>query len=159
MERVLSIVHAPLPYERCPTQAALDLLGKPWCLAILTDVVYWRLDRFGELLAANPALPRRTLSVRLRELVAAGVLHKEGSTTATRYALTARGRDVVPIVHALMRFGMKHRPELVFRDRRARNLDDLLPERNAQVAASLPKIKAALTRRGQPPARRKKRAS
>jgi DNA-binding HxlR family transcriptional regulator len=85
------------PLECCPDlRAAFDLLGKRWT-ALILDVLAARPARFSEIHRAIPGLSDRLLAERLRELVAAGVVCKSGGPTArAAYALTDRGRRLLP---------------------------------------------------------------
>jgi len=82
---------------------AADLLERRWTIS----VVYASFEgaaRFNEYKQACGAIPPRTLTDRLRELEAAGVLEKQvvpASPPYYEYRLTERGRRLAPVIDAL----------------------------------------------------------
>ena len=88
---------------------ALSLVGERWTMLILRES-FFGVRRYGQL-ARNRGIPRPTLSLRLRKLVAAGLLDRVlYSTDPERheYRLTQAGRDLFPAVIALMRWADSH---------------------------------------------------
>ncbi|MFI8519883.1 winged helix-turn-helix transcriptional regulator [Streptomyces sp. NPDC085481] len=97
--------------ENCPVRRALDLVGEKWSLLILRDAFNGvrRYDEFRRHLGLSEAV----LADRLRKLVAAGVLRVEpyrepGARTRSEYRLTAKGRDLWPVLLALKQWGDTH---------------------------------------------------
>ena len=84
------------------------VFGHKWALAILQDVAFSGLTRFGEIQRSNPGLTPRVLSRRLAELCEQGILRKEGSRQQARYQLTSKGEDAAFILLALLRYGVRH---------------------------------------------------
>jgi DNA-binding HxlR family transcriptional regulator len=92
-----------------PVGRALELVGERWTLLILREA-FFGVRRFGQL-ARNLNIPRPTLSLRLRSLVAAGLLERVLYARAPdrhEYRLTDAGRDLFPAIVALMRWGDRH---------------------------------------------------
>jgi DNA-binding HxlR family transcriptional regulator len=102
----------PGSYDQyCPIARSLDMLGDRWTLLVLRELSLAR-QRFTDLRRHLPGIPPNVLSQRLKRLVDAGLVTiEELPPPAARsvYALTRRGREVVPVLRALVRFGM---PEL-----------------------------------------------
>jgi DNA-binding HxlR family transcriptional regulator len=117
--------------KACPISATDMLFSKKWTFAVLRDVVYFRRTRFADFLAANPGLTDRVLARRLNELVAEGILERSGRGKTVRYRLTERGKDTRPILAAMYNYGIRNRPEAVFKDARPRPLRQVLPEWDA----------------------------
>jgi DNA-binding HxlR family transcriptional regulator len=95
-----------LPGRPCPIAAGLELVGERWSLLVVREVVLGN-HRFSEI-ARGTGAPRDRLSARLSALVAAGVLEKRPYSTSpprSGYHLTAAGRDLVPVLQALMQWG------------------------------------------------------
>ncbi len=89
--------------------AASELLGDRWTFLILREA-FFGTRRFNEY-ARNLGLSRNILTNRLRTLVAQGILetHPYGpSKTRNEYRLAPAGRDIFPIVIALLQWGDKH---------------------------------------------------
>ena len=60
--------------------------------------------RFNELRRDNPAISHRMLALELRKLEAAGIVRRTaypGYPLRVDYALTASGRELVPLIDAL----------------------------------------------------------
>ena len=92
----------PVPEE---VRRAADLLERRWTLSIL----YASVDgatRFNEFRDALGRVPPATLTVRLTELVAAGLFERRVLDTrppAVEYRLTRHGRRFEPLVRELVR--------------------------------------------------------
>jgi DNA-binding HxlR family transcriptional regulator len=118
-------------WKNCPIRSSLGVLGRHWSLLILRDVWFFRKVRFSDMLRTNTGLSPRLLSVRLKELQKEGLIERAVSPDDHRevwYNITAKGRDVVPILSAFIQYGAKHRAKEVFTDRRPREFGTLFPE-------------------------------
>ncbi|HEX3782569.1 MAG TPA: helix-turn-helix domain-containing protein [Pseudonocardiaceae bacterium] len=85
---------------------ALALVGERWSLLILRET-FFGVRRYGEF-ARNLAIPRPTLSARLKTLVQAGLLDRvpySRDPDRHEYRLTEAGRALFPAVVILMRWG------------------------------------------------------
>ncbi len=89
--------------SRCPIEEAMQVLGGRWPALL----VYYLKDgsrRFSELQRDNPAISHRMLSLELRKLEEAGIVARRefaGYPLRVEYALTAAGRELVPLMDAL----------------------------------------------------------
>ncbi len=91
----------------CPVVATARIVSGKWTLLVLRDLAAGPC-RFTELQRSLMGISTRTLALRLRELEEAGVVIREEYAEApprVEYRLTARGRDLVPIVEAMRSFG------------------------------------------------------
>ena len=98
-----------LPGRRCSIAGALDVVGDRWALLVVREVSLGS-HRFSEILRGTGA-PRERLAARLTALVDAGVLERrEYSQNPPRsdYHLTRSGRDLLPVLQALMQWGDRH---------------------------------------------------
>lgn len=89
----------------------LEIIGERWSLLVLREV-FLGVRRFAAIQAATGA-PRAVLTRRLETLVAAGVLqrraYREAGTRARHeYRLTPAGRELQPVLTALMQWGDRH---------------------------------------------------
>jgi len=113
-------------FAGCPVKASLDVLGRKWALLILRNIGLYRAERFNEMLRITPGLTKRVLAMRLRELERAGFIRAvERTPSHTRWGLTEKGRDALPILMTLVQFGSKWYAEEVFADRRPRALTEV----------------------------------
>ena len=94
----------------CPVEAALEQIGGKWkgvTLFHLLDGV----KRFNELQRDVGGVTQRMLTKQLRELEAAGLIHREVYPVVppkVEYSLTAKGESLRPILMALKDWGEEH---------------------------------------------------
>jgi DNA-binding HxlR family transcriptional regulator len=113
-------------FSGCPVKASLDVLGRKWALLVLRNIGLYRTDRFNEMLRITPGLSKRVLAMRLKELERGGFIRVvERGRNFTRWGLTEKGEDALPILMTLVQFGSKWYAEEVFADRRPRSLTDV----------------------------------
>ena len=100
---------APPPPAGCPMGTCMRLLGGAW-----TPNVIWQLSggprRFGELYRDIPGISPKMLSARLRELEGKRVILREVAPTSppsVEYALSALGRELVPIIDTIVKVGTR----------------------------------------------------
>jgi DNA-binding HxlR family transcriptional regulator len=92
----------PIPEE---VRRAANLLERRWTLAILYASVGGA-TRFNEYRSALGSVPPATLTIRLTELVDAGLLERRVLDTrppAVEYRLTGRGKRFQPLLRELAR--------------------------------------------------------
>ncbi len=109
----MNIVDDPRPIDpdrlagrACSAAAALELVGDRWTLLVVREVLFGN-HRFGEI-AHGTGAPRDRLTARLAKLVAAGILERRPYSKhppRSEYHLTASGRGLVPVLHALRQWG------------------------------------------------------
>ena len=93
----------------CPVARAVDALGDSWNVLILREAFFGR-SRFDEFIA-ELGIPSNTLTRRLQDLVDGGLLEKKlynERPPRYQYVMTARGRDLRPVLLTLMAWGNKH---------------------------------------------------
>jgi DNA-binding HxlR family transcriptional regulator len=95
--------------DRCGVARALDVVGERWAFLIVRELVLGP-KRFSDLRAGLPRVAPDVLSQRLRELEAAGVLHRATlppPNGARVYELTEWGQELEPLVIGLGRWGSR----------------------------------------------------
>lgn len=98
-----------LPGRRCSIAGALDVVGDRWALLVVREVSLGA-HRFSEIRRGTGA-PREQLTARLGALVDAGVLERRpysDSPPRSDYHLTKAGRDLLPVLQALMQWGDRY---------------------------------------------------
>jgi DNA-binding HxlR family transcriptional regulator len=115
-------------FAQCPIKTSLGVLGKKWTMLVMRDIGFAGVDRFNRLLDTVPGITPRVLSMRLKELEKEGFIEcieNEKSPMIVRWALTEKGRDVLPILMLISSFGSKWHADVVFEDRIPRASDEL----------------------------------
>ncbi len=98
----------------CPVAFSLDVLGDRWSLLIVRDMLVNDASTYGDFMCGGEGIATNILASRLKGLVDAGIVEKhrdENNRRKYRYTVTARGRELVPIVLSLMNWGAKHDPQ------------------------------------------------
>lgn len=96
----------------CSIARTLDLVGDRWTLLLLRDL-FNGVHRFDEL-RGHVGVSRDVLTRRLAALVDAGLVERrayraEGERARASYHLTGAGKDLQPVLVALMAWGDQHR--------------------------------------------------
>lgn len=97
------------PREGCIACAA-NILGSKWTALILRDLSGGP-KRFKDFEASLPGISPRTLSQRLDELEAEGVVSKKSFAEVPpriEYTLTEKGYDLLPILKQMAAWGSKY---------------------------------------------------
>lgn len=90
----------------CSVARTLDVVGDKWTLLVLRDAFYG-IRRFEDF-ARDLGIARNVLTDRLSRLVDTGVLERrryEERPPRFEYRLTAKGRDLLPVILTMMRWG------------------------------------------------------
>ncbi|GAA5543496.1 MULTISPECIES: winged helix-turn-helix transcriptional regulator [Brucella/Ochrobactrum group] len=95
--------------DYCPSARALDVIGDWWSLLIVREA-FDDVTRFSAF-QKNLGIARNILAERLRKLTGEGILESVPDPNGgahQEYRLTAKGRDLLPVVVALRQWGEKH---------------------------------------------------
>ena len=91
----------------CPVCRTADIVCGKWTLLVIRDLAEGR-ARFCELERSLAGISPRTLSLRLRALEEAGIVERQTYPEVpprVEYALTDKGRALVPIVETMRVYG------------------------------------------------------
>lgn len=97
---------AALPGRPCSAAATLQVVGEKWALLAVREIFFGN-HRF-EAIARNTGAPRDRLAARLRTLEEAGVIERRRYNERPpryEYHLTKSGRDLAPVIRALLDWG------------------------------------------------------
>ena len=100
------------PRSGCAINAAVEVLGDPWAMLVLRDIMFGNHRHFRELIAGSEeGIATNILASRLKQLVAAGLLTRDDARRGQRaaYSLTEAGIQVLPIMVALGSWGLAQR--------------------------------------------------
>jgi DNA-binding HxlR family transcriptional regulator len=93
--------------QYCPIARSLDVIGERWTLLIIRELRA-RDSRYSDLLEALPGIATNLLTDRLRRLEAQGLIESYDAPPPVRasvYRLTSRGRELGPVLRALVEWG------------------------------------------------------
>jgi DNA-binding HxlR family transcriptional regulator len=91
----------------CPVCRTAEIVCAKWTLLIVRDLAEGR-SRFCELERSLSGISPRTLSLRLRDLEALGVVERQTFPEVpprVEYALTDKGRALLPLIDDMRSFG------------------------------------------------------
>jgi DNA-binding HxlR family transcriptional regulator len=82
----------------CPTNFALQVFGDSWSLLIVRDLMFKGKRTFAEFAASDEQIATNVLTDRLRALARSDIIRRDGMRRATRYSLSAKGIDLLPLM-------------------------------------------------------------
>jgi len=95
----------------CPIARTLDIVGDSWTILILRDLVVGGARKFQDLERSLKGISPTTLSARLKRLEEAGIVERrfyEQHPPRAEYLLTDRGKDLRPVLKALLEWGQRY---------------------------------------------------
>ncbi len=94
---------------------SLDILGDRWTLLVVRDLFFFSKHEYKEFLSSPESIATNILAARLQKLSAAGIIeeipHPENKSRKLYY-LTDRGKDLLPVLIEMAKWGEKHLPEV-----------------------------------------------
>lgn len=94
--------------ENCPMRRTLELLSGKWRTHIIYELCKRPSCRFRELRKALPRITNTMLTATLRDLEAAGIVHREQFNEIpphVEYSLTEKGKALLPVFWELAKWG------------------------------------------------------
>jgi len=101
---------APFKRSGCPIVNSLDIFGDKWTLVVLRDL-YCGKKTYSELASSPEKIPTNRLAERLKRLEEEGIVSKSlyhEHPMRYEYLLTEKGKDPLPIMQAISRWGNKY---------------------------------------------------
>jgi DNA-binding HxlR family transcriptional regulator len=95
--------------DTCPVCRTADVVCGKWTLLMIRDLAEGR-SRFCELERSLQGISPRTLSLRLRGLEEEGIVERQTYPEVpprVEYALTEKGRALVPLIEDMRAYGLK----------------------------------------------------
>ena len=109
LDRMPAVRLADLPGRPCAIAAALELVGERWALLVVRELALGN-SRFEDIVRGTGA-PRDRVAARLKALEDAGVIQRHPYQAAPLrfdYQLTDSGRALLPVLDALLAWGLDH---------------------------------------------------
>lgn len=93
--------------EGCPVTSAMKLLGGKWKPIIIYMLVN-DINRFGQMHRSIDGISKQMLTKELRELEASGMINRKVYPVVppkVEYAISEKGKQSIPAIKALAKFG------------------------------------------------------
>jgi len=103
-------VKSPIEPKTGCIGSCMEIIGSKWTALILRDL-FSGAKRFGELEKSVGNINPRTLSQRLDDLEAFGIIRRQSFAEVpprTEYSLTEKGEDLLPILKQMATWGAKY---------------------------------------------------
>jgi DNA-binding HxlR family transcriptional regulator len=129
-----------IPRSHCPISFALDFFGDKWSLLIVRDLLFRRKRTYREFLEGPEGIATNILADRLKKLAAAGIIEKRTDRAGAgkgSYALTDKGRDLLPLLLEMAVWSSKHDPDTIAS---AESVVAIQRDRNAVVERVLARL-------------------
>jgi len=102
------------PRSPCVFSNVLDIIGDRWTLLIVRDLFFFGKHEYKEFLNSPEAIATNILASRLQKLMCAGIIDEiphPDSKSRKLYFLTERGKDLLPMLIEMAKWGEKHLPQ------------------------------------------------
>ncbi|NRQ49423.1 helix-turn-helix transcriptional regulator [Aeromicrobium sp. YC3-14] len=98
--------------ELCPVRRGLDVLGDPWIMLIMREVLHGRtrFEQIRDSIGISDAVLSRRLRLLVEEALLRKVDYRDERRTRSEYVATEAGADLLPIMHAVSIWAEKHTP-------------------------------------------------
>ena len=99
----------------CPVSYAMDLFGDRWSLLIIRDLMFYDKQFFKEFRQSKEKIATNILSDRLKKLELFGLISSrvyEKHRSQKVYSLTAKGKELIPVLVEIMVWSSKYDSEL-----------------------------------------------
>ena len=111
---------------------AVQLLGDSWSLLVVRDLMFKGKRTYAEFAQSEERISTNILADRLRSLGEAGLVRKQGRGRGTRYSLTEKGIDLLPVLVDMILWSARHDPATAtpaeFVDRATNDREGLLAD-------------------------------
>ena len=100
----------PCSRSKCPVSCVLELLGDKWTLLLVRDLLLGK-GTYTEFQQSSEGIPTNILAERLKRLQIAEIIEKlpyQERPLRYRYQLTEKGRDLYPVLSAMIDWGNRY---------------------------------------------------
>lgn len=107
------IDHHSFDRSSCPVANVLDLFGDKWTLLVVRDLILGK-SRYNEFAESSERIPTNILADRLKRIEQFGIVLKSPyclKPTRYQYELTEKGKDLIPILEAMVFWATKYMPD------------------------------------------------
>ena len=96
----------------CPVACTLDIVGDKWTLLIVRDLFAGK-KTYGDFQQSPEKIPTNILADRLKRLQRHGIVTRrpyQERPVRYEYLLTPKGKELGPVLKAMVKWGEKHVP-------------------------------------------------
>ncbi len=108
------MVHKKNKYwSGCPIRFTMKHFGDKWSFLVVRDMMFKGKKYYNEFLEAGEGISTNILASRLRDLEKHGVISKirdPEKKSKVLYSLTSKGKELIPVMLAMIEWGSKHDP-------------------------------------------------
>jgi DNA-binding HxlR family transcriptional regulator len=111
----------------CPINNSFSIIGKKFTVLILRNMMHLGQTRFNQFLKIEE-INAKILSARLKEMEKDGLIKRkvfDENPVRIEYSLTEKGEALQPILDQMAAFSMQYCAKEVFKDGKARKLDEV----------------------------------
>lgn len=95
----------------CPVTPVCELLQGKWRTQVLYELIIHDSVRFGQFKKDLPGITNSVLTAELKDLEKNGLVKRTQYNEIpphVEYSLTEKGNDLLPLIYAMMNFGLKY---------------------------------------------------
>jgi DNA-binding HxlR family transcriptional regulator len=114
--------------KKCPINNTMKIVEKKFTVLILRNMLYSGQTRFNEFLETVEGINHKTLAIRLKDMVKSGLIQRKihgGNPAKVDYALTDKGRGLLPVLEQMAAFSMRFCSTDVIIDGKPRKYSDV----------------------------------
>jgi DNA-binding HxlR family transcriptional regulator len=96
--------------ENCPLRKTLEIIAGKWTMLIIFQINE-RTIRYGDLKRCIVGISEKMLISQLKFLCEKGIIHKQvfvEMPPKVEYTLTPLGKELLPIINEIIKFGLVH---------------------------------------------------
>jgi DNA-binding HxlR family transcriptional regulator len=112
---------------QCPINYTFKLMGKKFTMLIIRNMIHRDHKRFNQFLEIEE-INAKILSARLKEMEKDGLIERKvypDTPVRVEYTITEKGTALEPILDQMSAFSMKYCAKEIFKDGRARKVEQV----------------------------------
>ena len=92
----------------CLVNNCVEVIGDSWSLLIVRDMVFRGMNTFKEFASSPERISTNILTDRLKALTSQDIIRRTGNGPSTKYLLTEKGLDLLPILFDLIQWSSRY---------------------------------------------------
>lgn len=123
--------------KECPINHTFKLVGKKFTMLIIRNMIHQEHKRFNQFLEIED-INAKVLSARLKEMEEDGLIERmiyPDKPVRIEYTITEKGKALAPILDQMSAFSMKYCAKDIFKDGKARKLEQVYGYEHSKKSA------------------------